>query len=332
MDPAGLVFDIKRYALHDGPGIRTTVFLKGCPLSCVWCHNPEGLRPSVEVGYTHDRCIGCGVCVEACGQGALTLEQPHVEACGQGALTLDQPHVEACGQGTLSPDHRTVIRDMDACTNCGRCAAVCPSKARQVAGRRMPVSQVVAEVLKDQLFYDESGGGVTFSGGEPLSQPDFLLPLLEACGSHEIHCCVDTCGFAPWERLAAVAAATDLFLFDLKHIDGEAHRRATGVDNTLILDNLRGLVRLGAAVIVRLPLIPGFNDDPETIEGIGRTLGELSAVDTVHLLPYHHFQVSKYTKFGRPYPGCAIAKLPMRPIGQVEAQLRAHGLRVETGG
>jgi pyruvate formate lyase activating enzyme len=196
----------------------------------------------------------------------------------------------------------------------------------------MPVSQVVAEVLKDQIFYDESGGGVTFSGGEPLSQPDFLLPLLEACGVHEIHRCVDTSGFAPWGRLAAVAANTDLFLYDLKHIDGVAHRRATGVDNALILDNLRGLARLGAAIIVRLPLIPGFNDDIDTIAGIGRFLEGVAGVDTVHLLPYHHFQVSKYTKFGRPYPGRAIAKLPMRPIGQVEAQLRAHGLRVETGG
>jgi pyruvate formate lyase activating enzyme len=196
----------------------------------------------------------------------------------------------------------------------------------------MRASQVVAEVLKDQLFYEESGGGVTFSGGEPLGQPDFLLSLLGACGSHEMHRCVDTSGYAPWGRLAAVAAATDLFLYDLKHIDGEAHRRATGVDNALILDNLRRLDRLGAAVIVRLPLIPGVNDTLAAIEGIGRFLEGLAGVDTVHLLPYHHFQVSKYAKFGRPYPGRAIDKLSMRPIGQVEAQLRAHGLKVETGG
>jgi pyruvate formate lyase activating enzyme len=196
----------------------------------------------------------------------------------------------------------------------------------------MRVSQVVAEVLKDQLFYDESGGGVTFSGGEPLSQPDFLLALLEACGGSEMHRCVDTSGFAPWERLAAVAAATDLFLYDLKHIDGAAHRRLTGVDNTLILDNLRGLARLGATVVVRLPLIPGFNDDHDTIAGIGRFLEGLAGVDTVHLLPYHHFQVAKYARFGRAYPGRAIDKLSLRPIGQVEAQLRAHGLKVATGG
>jgi pyruvate formate lyase activating enzyme len=302
MDPTGLVFDIKKYALHDGPGIRTTVFLKGCPLNCSWCHNPEGLSPIAEVAYRRERCLGCGACVEVCQQGALSLN----------------PH--------------GLVWDLDACQSCGACAAICPAEARQVAGRRMQVSQVVAEVLKDQLFYDESGGGVTFSGGEPLGQPEFLLPLLEALGAHEIHRCVDTSGYAPWETLCAVAAHTDLFLYDLKHIDGLAHQRATGVDNALILENLRRLDRLGAAIIVRLPLIPGVNDDPDAIEGAGRFLEELAGVAAVHLLPYHHFQASKYAKFGRPYPGRAIAKLSLRPIGEVEAQLRAHGLRVETGG
>lgn len=302
MDPMGMVFDIKKYALHDGPGIRTTVFFKGCPLNCAWCHNPEGLGSTPEVVYGVDRCLGCGACVEACDSGALSLTPAGV------------------------------ICDAKRCLACGRCAEVCPAQARELAGRRLGVSQVVAAVLKDQLFYDESGGGVTFSGGEPLHQPDFLLALLEACGSHEIHRCVDTSGQAPWDTISRIAPNTDLFLYDLKHMDGEAHRRATGVDNTRILDNLKRLDRLGAAITVRMPLIPGFNDDVSAVGRTGGFIAALTGVDALHLLPYHSFQEGKYTKIGREYPGRTIAREPARPVTEVADQLRDYGLIVEIGG
>ncbi len=302
MASTGIVFDIKKYALHDGPGIRTTVFLKGCPLTCDWCHNPEGIHPHPEIVYTSDRCLGCQSCVSSCPQTALRLTDAGV------------------------------VRDSARCGRCGTCTTICPAQAREMAGRVMSVDEVMTAVVKDQLFYDESGGGVTFSGGEPLGQPDFLLALLAACADHELHRCVDTSGFAPWSTLAAVAAQTDLFLYDLKHMDRDVHRRATGVDNACILDNLRRLVHLGAAVIVRLPLIPGLNDDAATVDGIGRFLEALRGVDTLHLLPYHAFQRSKYLKLGRPYPGRAIAPKPGRRLPAVADQLRRYGLTVVTGG
>jgi pyruvate formate lyase activating enzyme len=303
MAPQGVVFDIKRYALHDGPGIRTTVFLKGCPLACAWCHNPEGLRCSPEVVYRHDRCLGCGACVSLCHRSALTLT--------------------AAG----------VLRDAERCLGCGSCASACPALARERVGRSFSVSQVVAEVLKDQLFYDESGGGVTFSGGEPLSQPDFLLALLEACGGHAIHRCVDTSGYAPWEILSSVAAHTDLFLYDLKHVDNQAHKSATGVGSDRILDNLRRLGELGAAVIVRYPLIPGFNDDAATIGRVCDLVATLpGTMARLHLLPYHDFQMAKYRRFGRPYAGHTIASEPTRPVAEVAQQIRAAGLTVKIGG
>ena len=302
MESMGTVFDIKKYALHDGPGIRTTVFLKGCPLNCAWCHNPEGLTAAPEILHSADRCLSCGACAETCEAGALTLTP------------------------------RGVVCDGSRCLACGRCAEVCPAQARELAGRRMRVSQVLAAVLKDQLFYDESGGGVTFSGGEPLYQPDFLLALLEACGNHEIHRCVDTSGLAPWDTFSRIAPHTDLFLFDLKHMDDGHHRTATGHGNARIIDNLLRLDRLGAAIILRMPLIPGFNDDAAAVGRAGDFVAGLASVDTLHLLPYHSMQARKYAKVGREYPGRAIARKVARPVTEVAEQLRAFGLTIEIGG
>lgn len=266
----GTVFNIQRFSLHDGPGIRTTVFLKGCPLACAWCHNPEGMSFQPEVVIVGNRCIRCGECVEACPR--------------------DLP----------SGDGRGFSGDRADCTVCGTCVDVCPTEARQLVGRSMTVDEVLTEVLKDRVFYDESGGGVTFSGGEPLSQAEFLLPALEACRAEGIHTAVDTCGYAPWETLRAVAALTDLFLYDLKATDDKVHRKYTGVSNERIVENLKALGREHGAIWLRVPVIPGVNDCTENFAVTGKLASSIPAVRRVSLLPYHAMGNGKRERVGRP--------------------------------
>jgi pyruvate formate lyase activating enzyme len=209
----GIVFDIKKFSIHDGPGIRTTIFFKGCPLRCWWCHNPEGLTPEPELMIRANRCIRCDACLDVC------------------------PH------GAISRDGDKVFTDVAKCLRCGTCVAACYAEARQIVGQEMAAAQVMAEIERDVPFYDESGGGATFSGGEPLLQPDFLCELLSACRARGIHTAVDTCGFAPWEVLDSVRKYVDLFLYDLKLMDEARHRAFTGVSNALILSNLRARYR-----------------------------------------------------------------------------------------
>lgn len=298
----GIVYDIKKYSIHDGPGIRTTFHLKGCPLSCWWCHNPESQSLLPVVLYRKDRCIGCGRCVESCPHKALSFVN-------------DGVHV-----------------DLSRCVGCGVCASVCPSLALELVGRTMTVPELVAEARKDELFYDQSGGGVTFSGGEPLMQPEFLLEVLEACGAAGFHRAVDTCGFAPEETILRVARHTDLFLYDLKHMDPEAHRLYTGVDNVLILSNLRRLDEAGARLNIRVPLIPGINDSPENLDALGRFVASLNHVAGLNLLPYHTAGRSKYPKWGMTY---RLEETPPPTEHQVRVAaeaLRRQGLEVTIGG
>ncbi len=266
--PRGTVFNVQRASFHDGPGVRTTVFLKGCPLRCPWCHNPEGIAPQPQVIVNDARCLGCRSCEEACPRPGGPLSSG-----------------ESLGA--------------DGCLGCGRCFDACPAAAREAAGREWTVAEVLAEVLRDRLGYDTSGGGVTFSGGEPLFQPAFLVACLEACRREGIHTAVDTCGFAPAGVVAAAAARTDLLLWDLKHLDPARHRELTGAPLAPVLANLEAASRLGVRIWLRIPVIPGINDDPANLRAAAAVASRLPAVERVSLLPYHRTGTAKGGRLGR---------------------------------
>jgi len=268
---SGVVFDLRRYALHDGPGIRTTVFLKGCPLRCDWCHNPESRAPEPQLLVRASRCLHCGACVAACPRGALALRDDGVAT------------------------------DPEACAACGACAEACPAEARELIGRRMTVADVLREVERDRPFFDQSGGGVTISGGEPLAQPDFTRALLAACRERDLHTVLDTSGHAPPEVAVMLAGLADLVLFDLKHPDDERHRAGTGVGNALILDNLRCMLAAGVDVLVRIPLVPGYNDGVADLERAAALVAALEPVPPVELLAFHPAAEEKHRRFGLPY-------------------------------
>ena len=235
----GLVTDIKHFAVHDGNGIRTTVFLKGCPLSCRWCHNPEGIGAKPQLGYYAESCVGCGMCEAVCPVGA---------------------HLIADGEHTFN---------RKTCTLCGACTEVCGVNALHLYGREMTVDEVLDTIEEDRIFYEQSGGGMTLSGGEPTQQYAFTLALLREAKARGLHTALDTCGMAATERYEALLPYVDQFLFDVKHIDGEAHKRGTGVDNALILENLEKLLQTGKSILIRTPVIPGYNDGDE-LEKISR--------------------------------------------------------------
>lgn len=298
----GIVFDIKRYAIHDGPGIRTTVFFKGCPLRCSWCQNPESQDTSVELSMQPSRCIRCGACLEVCPN------------------TTDR-----------HPSGEPVV-DRSVCTRCGACVEACPSGARSLAGKRVSVSQLMEDINRDELFYDESGGGVTFSGGEPLLQPEFLMACLAACKSRGHHTAVDTCGYAPLETMLAVAAQTDLFLYDLKVMDDLRHRDLVGVSNEVILENLRELDRLGARIWIRFPLIPGFNDDDENMKATADFVRSMKSPPPIYLLPYHRIGSDKYARFAVPYATEDIRSPTRVRVSQIAGRLAEQGVDVRIGG
>lgn len=265
------IFDIKRYAINDGPGIRIVIFLKGCNLNCAWCHNPESISSETERMYAPTKCIQCGTCVMACPEKALTLTQ------------------------------EGIVTDTERCNMTGRCAEVCPTKAIEISGKHMSVAEIMNEIEKERVFFDQSGGGVTFSGGEPLLQSKFLIELLDECGKRRIHRAVDTAGLANTEIILEVSKRTDLFLYDLKLMDSEKHQKWIGVPNEKILENLKVLAETGAKIIIRIPLIGGVNDDAENMEATARFVSQLSGEKKeVNLLPYHKIAQTKYQKLGRP--------------------------------
>ncbi len=308
----GQVFDVQRFCLHDGRGIRTTVFLKGCPLSCVWCHNPESQARGPERVFRAARCIVCGSCVAACSRGALRL-------AGDGVAVA------------------TPVVDPSLCAVAGACAAACPSGATEILGRDVAVADLLAEVRRDVSVFDESGGGVTFSGGEPLLQAEFLEAMLLACRAAGIHTTVDTSGHAPWEVVERIASLADTFLFDVKHADDEAHREFTGVSNRLIISNLGRVAELSRRtgspeVLVRVPVVAGVNDGREAVARLGELLAALDPRPAVDLLPYQPLGRSKYERMGRDQllPG---ARAPSASeLETMTELLRAAGLEVTIRG
>lgn len=268
----GMVFDIQRGSFHDGPGLRTTVFLKGCPLRCAWCHNPESQKCQVELSFRASRCVGCQRCAKACAHGCHSFE--------------GKQHVI----------------DRRNCVGCGECVAGCPADALSLFGRRMSAPEVLQEVVLDEVFYKNSGGGLTLSGGEPTLQIEFCLELLKAARERGIHTCVETCGISPQGHYEKLLPWVDLFLFDYKITDAEKHRQFTGVGNEVILERLRFLHQAGAAILLRCPILPGINDDSGHFEGIARLVAELPRLKGVELLPYHEAGMDKYLRVGRERP------------------------------
>ncbi len=269
MDVTGRIFDLQRFSIQDGPGIRTTVFLKGCPLRCRWCHNPESQRRQIEISLAADRCGDCGKCVGVCPASCHTLS--------------------AAGHGF----------DRSECRNCGACAAACLRGALSVIGRDVSVDDVLQEVLTDRVFYETSGGGMTVSGGEPMMQIPFTLALCRAAKNAGLHVALDTCGEAAWEDYEQILPWVDLFLYDIKAMDPVKHRELTGVDNGRILENLRRLDAAGSRISIRCPLIPGCNDDPVHWQMVADLVSGLKQVREVTLLPYHAMGAGKSRRLGR---------------------------------
>jgi len=298
----GLVSNIQRYSVSDGPGIRTTVFLKGCPLACRWCHNPESMASRTQLILRDDRCIGCGECLAVCEAEAITR--------GASGLATDRAR----------------------CAGCGRCVEVCHAGARELVGREMSVREVVEEVSRDRVFYERSGGGVTFSGGEPFHQPGFLLSLLKASRAEGVHAAADTSGYVPQEVLRQAAGLVDLYLFDLKTLDDARHRDFTGVSNRLILENLRWLAGHHNTVIVRVPIIPDFNDDVAEIRRIGTFVAGIPGLDEIHLLPYHRSGIDKYRRLGLQYDMEGAGEPRPEKLEELAVEMRLHVARVVIGG
>lgn len=303
-EQTGIVFNIQHYSIHDGPGIRTTVFLNGCPLRCQWCQNPESQTIQPQLFYYREKCTGCGECVQACPQGAITMA------------------------GKLS------ITNRDLCKGHGNCTQVCRNEARNLMGKQVTVQEVFAEVAGDAIFYESSGGGVTLSGGDPTFQGKFTASVLSLCKEASFHTAIETCGFTSWANLQEILEYTDLVLYDIKHMDSWEHEKGTGVANELILNNAKRIYHeAGKPMWVRIPIIPGFNDSKSNVEATAKFVAREMGRDVkVHLLPYHRMGETKYARLEKSDRSILIQPPTVQKMEQLLSIVESLGLEGQIGG
>lgn len=299
----GTVFEIERFAIEDGVGIRTVVFMKGCPLTCMWCCNPESQHPGPEIAYFKDNCIGCGKCAKVCPTGAISPV----------------------------PDDGFTI-DRSKCDKCGRCADVCVANSKVLIGKQMTVDEVLTEVRKDSVFYHHSGGGVTISGGEPTFQSEFVAELLRRSQEQGWNTAIETCGYTSWKNLEAVARYCDSIFYDLKHMDPVMHQQLTGVTNELILENLEKLAQMGKSITVRVPLIPDHNDSIDNVKATMDFIKKWPNIQRLEILPYHRLGQSKYERLDIKYHLKGLLPLDPRELTHLVELGEQQGIKVKIGG
>ena len=303
----GTIFNIVNGSFVDGYGVRTTIFLKGCPLRCLWCCNPEGQKFETELKFIALDCDSCGKCIDICPTGAISLN-------------------------AADPEQKLTI-DRSKCTVCGKCIDACPKGAFDYVGKCMTVDEVMKLLLRNEAFFRQSGGGVTIGGGEATAQPDFTLALVRACKENYIHVAIDTCGYTTTDTGFTALKEADLLLYDIKGIDPVAHKRNTGVSNELILDNLHKLDSMRKPIIIRYPFIPGYNDSPETIEAIVALLENMKSIERVDIIGYHEYSKMRYKELGMPYPLAHVKNtVTNERLESVKQYFEQHGLHTQLGG
>ncbi|MBN1255499.1 MAG: glycyl-radical enzyme activating protein [Deltaproteobacteria bacterium] len=303
-DTKGVIFNIQHYSIHDGPGIRTTVFLKGCPLRCFWCQNPESQTLEPVIFLNTERCTGCGRCVDVCPERAIQI-------------------IEGKSQ-----------TDRNLCKGTGKCAEVCPNEARSLMGRTVTAREVFDDINQDAIFYHNSGGGITLSGGDPVAQPDFSISILKLCRDAGIHTAIETCGFARWGILQRILTYVDLVLYDFKHMDSAKHEEYAGVPNDIILENAKKIYHeLRLPLLARVPVISGYNDSSENLKKTAAFIANDLGTDIkVHLLPYHRLGETKYERMEEPEKAVSIQPPDDSKMEEIKKIFESNGLTVQIGG
>lgn len=297
----GTIINIQKYSIHDGPGIRTTVFFKGCPLNCWWCHNPESQKLGSQIMFFKEKCKGCYLCIKRCPQKAIEFIKGYP------------------------------VTDESKCNFCGKCCDFCPSNAREFVGKEITVKELMKEIMKDEAFYDESNGGVTFSGGEPLVHSEYLNNVLEICKYKGIHTAIETSGYATWDQFEKISDNVDLFLYDIKHMNNKKHLKYMGTGNTIILENLKKLSEKGSNIYIRMPIIAGINDDDENIDVAVDFISNLNIIQ-VNLLPYHKMGMDKYRRLDREYRLSGLEIPSNEVMNKIVDKFKKVGIKIKMGG